>query len=224
MENVRVNVFISWSGPLARDVAKELRDWLPLVLQGVEVFMSEQDIDSGARWFDVIGKHLEQTHYGIIVVSRANQQQAWLMFEVGALSKKVTEARVVPLLVDLPPTDLVGPLAQFQAREITEADIARLVRDINELRDEARLSSDQLDRTLPRWLPDLLHSLAAIRKEHGQSDGPLPTKRSQQEILSDVLTSIRNLERDFYEYTQRRPIPSSLQSTGLLGGSTVRGR
>jgi hypothetical protein len=65
-----------------------------------------------------LGETLDRSSFGIIVVTRTNQNSQWINFEAGALSKKVGDpaVSVIPLLVDFDsPTDLTGPLAQFQA-------------------------------------------------------------------------------------------------------------
>ena len=78
-----MRVFISWSGELSKVVGAEVRDWLPLVLQGLDVFMSDVNIDSGTRWFESIGTNLKDSEFGIIVVTRENQVRPWLLFEAG---------------------------------------------------------------------------------------------------------------------------------------------
>ena len=128
-----VKVFISWSGEPSRSIARALNDWLEGVLSQVEPWVSDEEIRSGARWGDVLAESLEETDYGVICVTRENQTAPWLIFEAGALSKKVESAKVVPLCIDLPPSDVFkGPLTPFQGRALNEAGIRRLVHDLNQ--------------------------------------------------------------------------------------------
>jgi hypothetical protein len=50
--------------------------------------MSDNNIDGGARWNDALAKALEETDFGIVCVTCANQAAPWLNFEAGAVAKK----------------------------------------------------------------------------------------------------------------------------------------
>jgi len=73
--------------------------------------LSANDIEKGARWGTEISQELEQSKFGVICVTPENLDARWLNFEAGALSKIVSRNRVCPYLVDMSPTDLVGPLS-----------------------------------------------------------------------------------------------------------------
>jgi len=79
-----MRVFISWSGEPSRSVAQALRDWPPMVVQHVEPWMSDEDIESGGRWNDQIAAELEQADYGIICLTSTNLDRPWLLFEADA--------------------------------------------------------------------------------------------------------------------------------------------
>ncbi|HSC20372.1 MAG TPA: TIR domain-containing protein [Solirubrobacterales bacterium] len=68
-----MKVFISWSGQKSRDVAQLFHDWLPLVLHMVEPFVSSKDIRAGTRWQAEVASELDDTDFGLICVSRHNQ-------------------------------------------------------------------------------------------------------------------------------------------------------
>src|SRR4051812_44421684 len=115
-----MKVFISWSGQKSRDVAIVLRDWLPLVINSIDPFVSSEDISAGARWQGEIAGALEATNFGLVCVTKENQGSPWLNFEAGALAKAVDSSRVVPLAIDLKPSDIENPLGQFQAQPLSE--------------------------------------------------------------------------------------------------------
>jgi len=127
-----MRVFISWSGEQSQLIALALSPWLKRVLPSIDPWVSVEQIDSGARWADALAEALEETNFGIVCVTRANQAAPWPMFEAGALAKRMKTARVVPLCIDLPLRDLTGPLAAFQGRSLDEPGMRRLVHDLNE--------------------------------------------------------------------------------------------
>jgi hypothetical protein len=128
-----VKVFISWSGEPSRSIAEALADWLQDVLpQQLETWMSARDISSGDRWSDEVAGALDETDFGIVCVTRGNQDAPWLIFESGAVAKSVARGKVVPLCIDLQIADIKGPLATFQARLLDEKDMKRLVQDLNQ--------------------------------------------------------------------------------------------
>src|SRR5438045_2181304 len=126
-----MKVFISWSGELSRQVAKLLHEWLGNVLQNVEPWLSEADIEKGSVWFGEIGDQLAKTGFGILCLTPENLTAPWLLFEAGALSKGLTKARVCPLLVKVQPTDLRPPLSQFNAALPVKDEMQKLVTAIN---------------------------------------------------------------------------------------------
>src|SRR5262245_34922697 len=113
-----MKVLISWSGNRSKEVAIALRSWLKLILYYVEPWMSEQDIQAGDRWADVLRAQLKDAKFGIICVTRDNIASSWMLFEAGALSKSLDdETKVVPFLFDLDTRELSSPLSLFQAKK-----------------------------------------------------------------------------------------------------------
>jgi hypothetical protein len=49
-----MKLFVSWSQDTSRQIAQDFREWLPLVNQTIEPFMSEEDTDKGAHWSSTI--------------------------------------------------------------------------------------------------------------------------------------------------------------------------
>src|SRR5438045_9691418 len=83
-----MRVFICWSGERSRAVAEALYEWLPLVLQRVEPWMSTNNIEKGSQWRSGLALELENARVGVICLTPENLKSTWLHFEAGALAKK----------------------------------------------------------------------------------------------------------------------------------------
>jgi hypothetical protein len=178
-----MRVFISWSGEPSRTVALALREWLPMVVQHLEPWMSEEDIVSGARWNDAIAKALGETDFAIVCVTPENQAASWLMFEAGAIAKSVEVAHVVPLCIGLAPSQVTGPLKAFQGRSLNEAGMRRLVYDITMARQNP-MPRAQVDELFDAMWPSLDAAIHTARK-------PLISPeqaRSADDMLSELVT------------------------------------
>lgn len=178
-----MKIFVSWSGDKSREVAIALREWLPPVINSVTLFVSSKDIDPGTRWQMEVAGELESTLYGIVCVTRANQSNPWLNFEAGALAKVVSTGRVVPLAIDLKPSDVKVPLGQFQAQPASEEGIRELVRAINAA-SESPLSSEVIEKAFAKWWPDLQQKLTAIEENSSPSPTGETPERTERELLA----------------------------------------
>jgi TIR domain len=143
-------VFISWSGPLSQKLGEALHNWLPSTLQAVKAYFSPEDIEKGVKWSSEISGELGTSDIGIICLTRDNTEKPWILFEAGALSKRLEKSRVCPLLFDLEPSDLTGPLTIFQGTRFRREDFKRLVTTINSAAGDSRLGQFVLDKVFGR--------------------------------------------------------------------------
>lgn len=136
-----MNVFISWSGEKSKALAELLKRWLSSFMDGVNPWLSSQDIRLGSRWSKEIGEKLSSVDVGIICLTQESLSAPWVLFEAGALSKSMDAAYVIPLLVDVKESDLTGsPLGQFQATRVDETGMRKLALDLaNVSKDEKAL-------------------------------------------------------------------------------------
>src|ERR1700761_9213653 len=135
-----MSVFVSWSGARSKATAQGLRTWLPNVLQAANVWMSDVDIEAGSRGINEIFSNLEKAKIGIICLTQENRAAPWLLFEAGAISKQVSDrTRVCPYLLGLQPSEVPGPLAEFQAVTADEDGTRRLLKAVNNSLDHSRL-------------------------------------------------------------------------------------
>jgi hypothetical protein len=190
-----MKVFISWSGARSKELANALRQWLPMVLQYVEPWVSDKDISAGERWAQSIAGELEAANFGIICITPENLSSEWILFEAGALSKSMLDGKVIPLLFGLELSDLSGPLSQFQAQKVDNAGIMEVIKSINKVA-EKPASSQIVDMLVPSLWPQLQETLSKI-PEKPPSD---KHKRSQHEILEELVTGVRGINSRMREY------------------------
>jgi len=126
-----MRVVISWSGDRSKAIANALYHWLPTIIQSLEPWMSDHDIDKGTRSIPAISKKLEETQFGIICLTPENLNALWLLFEAGSLSKSHEDARVWTFLYHLDYVNVQGPLAQFQHTIAQIEDVRKLLQAIN---------------------------------------------------------------------------------------------
>lgn len=127
-----MTVFISWSGDRSKQVALVLKKRLGHVLQGIETFMSDEDIPSGTQWFAKIGNQLQEASFGIICVTPDNLNSPWLHFEAGAIGNQAEPTRVAPIAIDMKKETLPEPLGSFNAVDLTLDGFRRLVSSLHD--------------------------------------------------------------------------------------------
>jgi len=189
-----VKVFISWSGDEARAFALFLRDWLRGVIQAVKPFMSDEDIAKGTRNMLELGRELEESQFGIVVLTKQNLHAPWINFEAGAISKSVGRGKLVPLLLDVRKSDVVGPLAQFQAADASDRpDVDRLIQEINRSLAEP-LEPDILTNAINNAWEGFATAVADIHQRSAghSSDG---ARRPDREVLDEILLIARDVRR-----------------------------
>lgn len=188
-----MRVFLSWSGQQSHDMAQALNEWLPHVINAVKPWLSSQDIDKGARWFEEIGNTLQESSFGIICLTAENIKAPWILFEAGALSKSLGQSKVCPLLTNIKNADLQGPLAQFNTAGVSKDEILKLLKSLNSNlnADQARTES-QLDEAFNVWWPKLESKIESIANanNYGGSEEK-KKKRPTEDILEEILSLSR---------------------------------
>ncbi|MBY0562947.1 MAG: toll/interleukin-1 receptor domain-containing protein [Hyphomonadaceae bacterium] len=189
-----MQVFISWSGQLSKAIAGTLATWLPTVLQSVRTYYTPNDTEKGSRWFEEIAQQLEASAFGIVVLTKSNLEKPWIHFEAGALISRL-ERKVTPLLIQVSETDLKPPLSLLNATFLEKEDIRRLVSNINEQFGEKRVPSDAVDRVFDKFWPDLLAAVESHILETRETARPPSSKRDQSEVLEELVSIVRDLQR-----------------------------
>jgi hypothetical protein len=183
-----MKVFVSWSGKRGKKIGEAFKTWLPDVIQSVEPFYSP-DIEKGERWSSEIEQNLRDSKIGIICITPESMLSPWLMFESGAISNAKL-SRVCPLLFQVEPVQLQGPLSQFQATPYSEDEVKKLVFSINEVLDNP-LSDAQLQRTFSRCWPELNESVSQALSSDNEDEKP--AERTMQDMIEEILTTVRSI-------------------------------
>lgn len=186
-------MFISWSGDTSKKVAEAIREWLPTVLQTVKPYFTPSDIEKGTRWSSDIAQELDDSMAGIFCVTSQNLSSQWLMFEAGAISKKVDQSLVCPILIGLDNSDINGPLTQFQTTLFEKSDFRRLVSDLNKANTSNTLEESVLHTVFEKFWPELESKVQSIIDSTQAGDSKSADLRSDREILEEVLELSRAL-------------------------------
>jgi len=186
-----MKIFMSWSGELSRKLGEAFRDWIPNVLQFAQPYFTPEDIKKGERWGNEIAKELAASEFGILCVTSDNLNSGWMLFEAGCLSKNLESGMVCPILFNIKPIDLTGPLQQFQATNFSEADVKKLLLTMNGCLKESRLTDAVFTRAFDKWWPDLKNNVDEILSQHSKTTKKTPT-RTERDILEEILTILRS--------------------------------
>lgn len=180
-------------------IATLLSDWIKCVIQASRPWISTRDIDRGALWFAEIGDQLKETSVGIICLTQENKNRPWILFEAGALAKGLSSNRVCTFLIDLKPTDLEDPLAQFNHTFPDRESMWGLVQTLN-----GGLGSNSLDERIlaqifETYWPQFEGKFATALAQFPPKEKTEP--RSEKNLLGEILentrflgTRLRNLE------------------------------
>jgi hypothetical protein len=183
-----MKVFISWSGERSKALAVALKEWIPLILQYAKPWVSENDISAGERWAQAISGELESSNFGILCITPENLSSEWILFEAGALSKSMLDAKVIPLLFGLELSDLSGPLSQFQALKVDQQGVMNVIKAVNAV-SETKAPEGTINHLVPLLWPELQQKIAHI-------PGMAPAgkhMRPQGEILEELVSQVRGL-------------------------------
>ncbi len=222
-------VFICWGGDRSRAIALALRDWLRMVIQTVEPWMSDMDIEKGSDWLAKLREQLENSQVGILCLTPENLENRWILYETGALSKLKDDARVVPYLYDLELRQIGSPYNIFQAVSADKVGTKSLISTINNnLEVEKRIDSSLIEASFEKFWPDLKAKMSSIGDV---PEGTTPPERPAGEIAEETLAEVRALSRlvrnfqgsprrnTFSEYLLQNPFP--LGTHRLPDGSIV---
>ncbi len=186
-----MKIFVSWSGNRSRAVAELFSEWLKCVIQASQPWISTRDIDRGAIWFSEINDHLTDVSVGVVFLTQENKDKPWILFETGALAKGLTSNRVCTFLIDLNPSDLQDPLAQFNHTLPEKLGLWNLTRTINSCVTDNPLDEKTLEKVFETYWPQFEADFAQAKLDN--PIGEVIPPRSEKDILSEILDNTRSL-------------------------------
>ena len=160
-----MKVFLSWSGPLSREIATAFHEWFELALPFTKPWMSSNDIGAGKRWAHALNDSLQNTDFGLIFLTKSNMHAPWILFESGAISKSIEHSRVIPILIDCSPSEMSPPLSQFQAMKIDRQSIYRLFVEVSAL-SNAKEHLGNNEKVFAKWWPELDEQISETLNHH----------------------------------------------------------
>ena len=174
-----------------------------MIVNEFKPWLSSADIDKGARWSTDVAGRLQSAKAGIICITPSNLHSDWVLFEAGALSKTLENTFVCPLLVGIEPTEVKGPLAQFQATRVMKPEILKLLKTLNKPLGEKALTDAHIESAFEVWWPKLESDLKGLPTD----DTAASPQRSERDLLEEILSLVRNQSR------QPAPPPPPLEES-----------
>lgn len=166
-----MKVFICWSGELSKTVAGAVQWLLPEIFENDVQVNFSPEIKKGAFWSEELGRMLEESEAGIVCFTPENLQSPWIHYEAGLIASRVAAARrkrrsgkdadtetnipIYPLLHQLEPAHLAGPLTAYQSATTQQGDVARLIQAIAQQHDSAAKSQECAAKIAANWKPEI---------------------------------------------------------------------
>jgi len=164
-----MNIFFSYSGARSKEVAEAFAAFVQFIFRDINALGINTDIAKGDSWRNLLQDSASQAELAIVFVTSENIEKPWLNYEMGFLIEKLKY--VIPLLVDLKPSDLKGPLSQFQACTVSKDEIYKLVKQIHKLGYKKKIETSLLNELFNKHWPVFLEKIKRLNK---------PTKTSSE--------------------------------------------
>ncbi|WP_287373314.1 toll/interleukin-1 receptor domain-containing protein [Prosthecochloris sp.] len=157
-----MKVFFSYSGVRSKSTAEAFSDLLKRVFPDVSIFGMQTDIAVGDMWRNALEQASAESEMAFVFLTRENMDKPWINFEMGYLKEKVNN--IIPFLVDFPPSELAGPLSQFQALRPQKEDVYNLFIHIYEKSNVGMENKDALHSVFERNWWEFERRLSDIKK------------------------------------------------------------
>lgn len=130
---------------------------------------------------------IKDVSIGIVCLTPENINSPWLHFEAGAVAKAIEGTHVCTYLYKLTPTDISGPLSEFQHTIGNEEDTKNLITTLNATSSDP-LPEQKLNILFRKFWPELEKELAEIPV---QQDTRI--HRTDGDKIDEILMYVRSL-------------------------------
>jgi TIR domain len=189
-----MGVFLCWSGEGSRShqIAEILKEWIPEILQMAETFLSAVDVNPGTLWMDRLEHALNSNSFGILCITPENRDNPWMHFEAGALWRTEQDRRVCPLLFDIGPAEITGPLSQLQSKRLDKQGLFEVMKEVNQYGASSKIDESKLNKAFERLWPEIKEKLENIKMPQKPLNLSKP-KRETDDMVQEILTIVRSL-------------------------------
>lgn len=115
------DVFISYSSQDERSAQFLHRH---LTAEGLSVFMASVSLKPGEGWSQAILQNLRNANLVFFLASRAAYRSPYVQQEMGAAV--IAQKKLIPVVWDMPPSELPGWTKEFQALNIAGASVEQI--------------------------------------------------------------------------------------------------
>ena len=116
----------------------------------------------------------------------AEALRGWLPKIINAIKPWLSSADI------LEPTDIKGPLAQFQATKAIKDELLQLLKTLNAALGDGALPDSHIDEAFEVWWPKLHEQLKKLPPD-GSTSVP---SRTERDLLEEILQYVRNQSRN----------------------------
>ena len=186
-----MKIFVSWSGRRSAAVADALKEYLPMINNAFDLWLSSEDIAKRSRSTLEIAKALMSAKAGIICLTPSNLAAPWILFEAGSIAKTVEQTRACTLLIGREPSDVSKPLGEFQHTRLNEKELLKLVLELNSAAGDSARKDTEIDKAFKLCWPELRAKL----ENFPTTARPSGRRESLEEMLEELLDLARHAQR-----------------------------
>ncbi len=182
-----MKIFISWSGARSAAVAETLKEYLPMINNAFDPWLSSVDIEKGSRSTSEIANALAAAKAGIVCLTPNNLKEPWILFEAGGVAKTVDKPLACTLLIDLEPSEVSKPLGDFQHTRLTEKELLQLLKTLNRAAGEGTREDAHIEKAFKLCWPELKERFAKLPSD-GTTQRP---HRTDRDLLEELVDTVR---------------------------------